>query len=169
MSTPTRNKNLVFVIAVLLLTNIAVLAYFLWFKDDKSKHQDKNRPGFMIEALQKEVGFTDQQIEAYKKLKEEQKETVRPLFDEMRKAKENLFKLLSDSLVTDSVLQQSADKIAEQQKNIEIQALQHFRKVRALCNSPEQREKYDSAVLRMMRKMGKVPRKSEESKEEEKK
>lgn len=33
MSTTSRNKNLIFIIAVLLLTNIAVLAYFLWFKN----------------------------------------------------------------------------------------------------------------------------------------
>ncbi len=168
MSTPSRNKNLVFIIAVLLLTNIGVLAYFLWFRDCEPKNHmgDRGRgSGIMIDALQKEVGFTDAQMDAYKKLKEEQKQTVRPLFEEMRKAKESLFQLVSDTAVTDSLVQQTADKIALQQKNIDIQALDHFKKVRALCTTDEQRVKYDSALLKMMRKMGKPPHKPDASKE----
>lgn len=169
MSTNTRNKNLLFIITVLLLTNIAVLAYFLWFRECSPKPaSNKDRNGVMIDALQKEVGFTDAQMTEYKKLKEQQKETVRPLFDEMRKAKESLFSLVSDSSVNDSIVQSSADRIAAQQKSIDIQALEHFKKVRMLCTSDEQRVKYDSAVLKMLRKMGKPPKKAEGSKEEKK-
>lgn len=63
MST-TRNKNLLFVIAVLLLTNIAVLVYFLGFKRSGDHPHDNNdrKGGFMVDMLQKEVGFDTTQI-----------------------------------------------------------------------------------------------------------
>lgn len=169
MSTTSRNKNLLFIIAVLLLTNIAVLGYFLWFKkpEPKQQHSRGGGPGMMIEALQKEVGFTDAQISEYKKLKDLQKETVRPLFDEMRKAKEGLFRLIADSTVSDSAIQAAGNAIAQQQKALDIETLNHFKKVRLLCSTDEQRVKYDSAVLQMFRKMGK-PRNSDQKKEDKK-
>jgi protein CpxP len=167
MSTTSRNKNLIFIIAVLLLTNIAVLGYFLWYKKPQPGAKHTDRPGMMIEALQKEVGFTDEQMEKYKLLKDQQRESVRPLFDQMRKAKENLFRLMSDSLSNDSTIEAAANEIATQQKALDIQTLSHFRKVRALCSSPEQQVKYDSAVLRMFRKMGRPPKRIE-SKDEKK-
>lgn len=167
MNTP-RNKNLLFIIAALLLTNIAVLLYFLWIKpcDHKPDSQKRNS---MTEMLQKEVGFTDEQVGQYKQLKEEQKASIRPMFDEMRKAKDSLFRLLSDPGINDSTINKVSDLIAQKQKALDLQTFNHFKKVRALCSTPEQRTKYDSMVLRMFRKMGKSPvRKNEEQGKEEK-
>lgn len=168
MSNTSRNKNLIFLVAVLLLTNIAVLAYFLWFKKPETKRPHTDRTGMFIEMLQKEVGFTDAQIEEYKKLKDQRKESGRPLFDEMRKAKESLFSLMTDTLASDSTIQAAADLIAAQQKALDVQTLNHFKKIRALCSNPEQQVKYDSAVLQMFRKMGKPPKRMEQGKEEKK-
>jgi len=63
MST-SKNKPLIFIIITLLLTNIGVLGYFLWFKKAPPK-KDNNPQTWMINALQKEVGFTDQQVVQY--------------------------------------------------------------------------------------------------------
>lgn len=167
MSTTSRNKNLVFIIAVLLLTNIAVLVYFLAFK----KHPDPKTGGprtGLTDMLQTEVGFNDDQVAQYKQLKEQQREKIRPLFDEMRKAKDNLFKLMGDSTVSDSMISIAADAIAQRQKMLDLETFSHFKKVRALCATPEQQVKYDSAVLRMFRKMGKPARRNEASKQEKK-
>ena len=166
MSTTSRNKNLIFIIAVLLLTNIAVLGYFLWFKKPGQPRHQPNRALVFMQMLQKEVGFTDTQLEQYKQLKDQRREAARPMFDEMRKAKENLFKLVSDSTVSDSAIQATANIIAEQQKALDIETLNHFKKIRALCNTAEQQVKYDSAVLRMIRKMGKPIKKADTGKEE---
>jgi periplasmic protein CpxP/Spy len=167
MSTP-RNKNLLFIIAALLLTNIAVLVYFLWIKPCEPKTDSQKRSS-MTEMLEKEVGFTDEQVGQYKQLKEEQKATIRPMYDEMRKAKDSLFRLLSDPSVNDSIINKVSDVIAQKQKALDLQTFNHFKKVRALCTTPEQQTKYDSLVLRMFRKMGKPPvRMNEEKGKEEK-
>ena len=162
MSTP-RNRNLLIIIGVLLLTNIAVLVYFLGQKKPaKPSDGEKDRAG-MAEMLQKEVGFTDEQTAQYKQLKEKQKQTIRPMYDDMRKTKDSLFRLLSYPETNDSLLNKISDAIAQKQKALDLQTFNHFKNVRTLC-TPEQQPKYDSMVLRMFRKMGKTLKHNEPAK-----
>jgi protein CpxP len=150
----SKSRSLIFIITVLLLTNIAVLGYFLWFQKP-SKHEDrgKGHKG-MATALQNEVGFNEQQVAQYRELKEKQWATLRPMFENMCRAKDSLFRLLSDENVNDLVINKTADIIASQQKAVDIQVFDHFKKIRNLCTS-EQRPKYDSLVQRIIKKMGK--------------
>ncbi|HEX5652780.1 MAG TPA: periplasmic heavy metal sensor [Chitinophagaceae bacterium] len=169
MSTTSRNKTLLFIIAVLLLTNIAVLVYFLGNKRQDNGKPPRSQRGGLSEMLQKEVGFNEDQVAKYKELKVQQWETIRPMFDQMRKAKDSLFRLMSDSTANDSVINKAAESIAAQQKALDLQAFNHFKRVRELCSNPDQQVKYDSAILRMFRKMGKPARRGENNKEEKSK
>ena len=166
MSNP-RNRNLLIIIAVLLLTNIAVLVYFLGSKKPVTQHGEKER-GSITEMLQKEVGFNDEQTAQYKQLKEKQRELIRPMYDDMRKAKDSLFRLLSYPDTSDSLLNKVSDAIAQKQKALDLQTFNHFKKVRALC-TPEQQPKYDSMVLRMFSKMGRPPHYGESEKKDKRK
>jgi len=166
MTNPSRNRNLIFIIAALLLTNIAVLVYFLWIKQPTTEGGGHGRPRIdMADRLKDSVGFNDEQVAQFKKLKDEQWATIRPLFDEMRKAKDSLFKLISDPDVSDSVINKTSDVIAQKQKALDLQTFNHFKKVRALC-TPDQQPKYDSLIQRMFRKMGRPVRHNEKEKEE---
>lgn len=167
-ATTTRNKNLIFIIAVLLLTNIAVLVYFLWPTKSHSKLSHGKGNG-MTEMLQNEVGFNDQQVAQYLQLRDRQRQTIRPMFDEMRKAKDSLFRLMGNTTVSDSTINRAADAIAQKQRALDLQTFNHFKQVRSLCVSPEQQVKYDSAVLKMFRKMGKPARRGDASKEKSEK
>jgi periplasmic protein CpxP/Spy len=168
MSTTSRNKNLIFIIAALLLTNIAVLVYFLWIKEPAPKPRDNRGGNGMTEMFQNEVGFTNEQIEQYKIMKEEQRATIRPMFDGMRKAKDSLWRLMSDTTVSDSVLNRAADAIAQKQKALDLQTFKHFQRLRAICK-PDQLAKYDTAILHLFSKMGKPAKKNEADKAKEKK
>ncbi|MFI5130888.1 MAG: Spy/CpxP family protein refolding chaperone [Chitinophagales bacterium] len=165
MNNPSRNRNLIFIIAVLLLTNIAVLAYFLWIKQPVQKRGGGNPKIGIADRLKDSVGFSDEQVAQYEKLKDDQWTSLRPMFDEMRKAKDNFFKLLSDPNSSDSVIDRASDVIAQKQKALDVQTFNHFKKVRALC-TPEQQAKYDSMIQRMFRKMGKPIRRNEKEKDE---
>ncbi|HRO70377.1 MAG TPA: Spy/CpxP family protein refolding chaperone [Chitinophagaceae bacterium] len=162
MSNP-RNKNLLIIIGVLLLTNIALLVFFLSQKPGKqSTAAVKNeRPG-IGEMLKNEVGFTDDQIAKYKELKEEQRQTIKPMYDDMRKTKESMFQLLGHP-AADSLVNQVTDAIAQKQKALDLQTFSYFRKVRSLCTA-EQQPKYDSLILHTFRKMGKSPKQGESKK-----
>jgi periplasmic protein CpxP/Spy len=170
MSTTTRNKNLIFIIAALLLTNIAVLVYFLWIKepDHKPKENKSRGNNGMTEILQKEVGFNEQQVAQYKQLKDVQWETIKPMFDQMRKSKDSLWRMMSDSTASDSAISKAADVIAQRQKTLDLQTFAHFKRVRAIC-TPDQLAKYDTAVLRMFSRMGKPAKRNDTDKSKEKK
>jgi protein CpxP len=166
--TTSRNKPLIFIIAVLLLTNIAVLSYFLWFKEPsgRDKGNEGKRPPRGIEApLQKEVGFNEDQLSQYRLLRDEQKKTIKPMFDDVRKAKDSLFSLIGNANADDSVVNSVADAIAQKQRAMDLRMFYHFKKIRALCK-PDQLEKYDSLVQRMMKKMGGPPRKEQDKKDD---
>jgi periplasmic protein CpxP/Spy len=169
MST-TRNRNLLIIIAALLLTNVAVLVYFLGQKkNEKAAPPDSGKDkNFVAEMLQKDVGFTDEQTAKYKELKGKQREKIRPMYDDMRKAKDSLFRLLSYPETSDSVVNKMADAIAQKQKAIDLETLNHFKRVRTLCTS-DQLSKYDTMILQMFRKMGKPVRHGESEKKENKK
>ena len=160
MSTTTTNRNLIAIIVMLILTNIGVLAYFLWFKPAE-KADDRDKLG-ITEMLEKEVGFTNEQLTTYKQMKDVQKKRIHPLFEEMRKAKEELFRQLGDTTASQATLEQLADTIGQRQKAIDLQIISYFREVRKLC-TPEQTAKYDSVIIRAFRKMGR-PAKTENKK-----
>lgn len=151
------------IIGVLLLTNIAVLAYFLSQKPGKhdGPHDRNERPG-IADMLQKEVGFSDEQVAKYKVLKEAQHQAIRPMYDDMRKTKDSLFRLLSQTGPTDSLVNHITDAIAQKQKSLDLQTFTYFKKVREIC-TPEQLGKYDSLILRTFRKMGGKPQRQAES------
>jgi Spy/CpxP family protein refolding chaperone len=165
MSTPA-NRNLLIIIGVLLITNIAMLVYFLSDKKSaKPAEQAKDNRTGVAEMLQKDVGFTDDQIAKYKTLKEKQKETIKPMFDDMRRAKDSLFRLLSYPETSDSLVSKAADIIAQRQKALDLQTFHHFKRVRTLC-TPEQHAKYDSLVIKMFSKMGRTQRHGDTDKKE---
>ena len=154
------NKTLVLIIVVLVLTNIAVLGYFLWYKkSDLPVKADRERNG-IAEPLEKEVGFSPEQLAQYRQLKEKQREVIRPMYEDMRKTKDSLFHFLSTREVGDSAVINLAANIGQKQRALDLQTFGHFKRVRALCR-PDQEIKYDSMMVRMFRKMGR-PRSEQE-------
>jgi hypothetical protein len=163
MSTSS-NRPLIFIIAVLLLTNIAVLSYFLWFKKQPG-HGDEikpdRKPG-METPLQKEVGFSEDQLVQYRQMRDEQMKAIKPMFEDVRKAKDSLFSLIGNSNMSDSAIGLIAEEIAQKQKVMDLRMFNHFKRIRGLCK-PDQLAKYDSVVQRMMKKMGgRSPRKDKD-------
>ena len=159
--TTSRNKPLIFIIAVLLLTNIAVLSYFLWFKKPAEPRRGDGGRGIETQ-LQNDVGFNEDQLVQYRQLRDEQKKALKPMFEDIRKAKDSLFSMISVN-VSDSVVNSLADAIAQKQKTIDLRMFNHFKKIRDLCK-PDQLAKYDSLVMRLMKKMGKPPRREQDRK-----
>jgi len=155
MSKPASNKTLLLIICVLLLTNIAVLAWVLWPRHGSGAADMQRNGSGASELLKSDVGFDAAQLAQYKTLKDRQKETVRPLFEDMRNSKDSLFRLLGDSLVTDSTLNNITDHIAAKQKSLDLLTFHHFSELRKICR-PDQRVAYDSMVVRMFHRNGRT-------------
>src|SRR5689334_14409849 len=89
------NKVLVLIIGVLLLSNVALL-YFYLSKPCSNKNQGGGQSPreYMIGRLKNEVGFSDEQISKYSELSDKHKEAMKPLFNDIYMAKDSLYKML---------------------------------------------------------------------------
>lgn len=160
MTNASKNRALILLIIILLLTNIAVLAYFLWPKQpDKLLNQDRNKYR-LLEPLKNEVGFSDSQIAEYKKIKDSRSGRIKGKVDDLRKVRDNFYHLLSTQNPSDSVLNSAADSIAYRQKLLDLETFEHFKILRKLC-APDQEARYDSMVQRIVHRWGSPIRNAE--------
>lgn len=147
MSTESsKNKTLLFIIFLLLLTNIAVIGYFGFFCKSKDKH--KGRESFST-ILQKEVGFDQQQVDKFNELKKSHWEQAKLKMDEIIKIKNSIYDLTKKPNTPDSVVERLADSIGRLQKQVEISAYKHVSGTRKIC-TPQQLPAYDSLMKRII-------------------
>jgi periplasmic protein CpxP/Spy len=149
------NKVLVFIIGVLLLSNIAMLYFYLTKKncEDKPKEPNKPRGEFMVEKLKNEVGFTDSQIAQYREIRSKHKEGMKPMFDDIFNAKDSLYKLLvQPQAPSDAVVKHYLEEIGNKQEVIDQRIFNHFLALKQLC-TPEQLPRYDSTIQKVIKGM----------------
>ena len=97
MSTGSKSKILIFIIAVLLIANIAMLVVYKKSEDEKKAIVDKNRFG-LTPFLKDQMKFSEPQMKDFEQLKTKQKEALRPFFDSLKSAKTDLYTLLDNLL-----------------------------------------------------------------------
>ena len=159
MKTST-TKILTIAVILLLLVNIAMLIFML--NRGKRPHDAKNPRGKgndPFEMLAKELNMTDEQRSTHLKLRDEYFNSVRPLFDSVRTAKEEFFGLIKEPNVNERLVDSFANRIAERQFAADKLTFEHFRRVRALYN-PDQQKKYDELVIKMIQRSGNKKRDS---------
>lgn len=149
----TKNRNLLVIIAVLLLTNVAVLGYFLWYKKPSNEYHGGRDKNGISDVLKKDVGFDTAQLASYKVMREKQKKVLHPMFDDMRKAKDSLFSMIGKAEAQDSIVLRLASHVGDKQEALDLQTFRYFSEVRKLCK-PDQQAKYDSLMTQMFKKMG---------------
>ncbi len=145
-------KTLIGVIIFLLLTNL-VLLYFTVFEKGNVNNVNKERENSTTNLLQKEVGFSENQIVQYKKIKEAHYKTTKPYFENLKVAKRSLYRLLPEAHINDSVLHSSAYKIGEQENELNLQLFNFYKTARQICR-PDQLPAYDSLIIRQMSDRG---------------
>jgi periplasmic protein CpxP/Spy len=141
----SRNKILVFFVAVLLLTNIGMLFYFVGGRGpSRSGHGDR-KTGAITSFLQNEIGFNKQQMDAFESLKQQHRAAMKPLFDNLGKSKDSFYALIGNPSIPDSILRSEADAIGKKQAALDLQFYQNFQSIRKIC-TPEQQVKFDSLM-----------------------
>jgi hypothetical protein len=155
MIRPPRQRWLLVLVAILLLTNIATLSIY-WIK--KPNHVDGpgrdngNREKRMGQFLVDQMKFDDTQAAAYWKLRDSMIASQRQVVDSMRNAKKSFFDLLNQPGATDSALIARSNEIAELQKRLDLATFRHFKNVRAICR-PDQLEKFDTVIKEIVNRM----------------
>ena len=155
MNRPPRQKWLLILVAILLLTNIATLSIY-WFK--KPDHEGgpnrdgANREKRMGQFMVDQMKFDATQEAAYWKLRDSMMVVQKPVMDSIRNAKKRFFDLLNQAETTDSILVARSNEIADLQKKLDIATFRHFKNVRAICR-PDQLQKFDTVIKEIVNRM----------------
>jgi len=149
MSSSSKTKILVTAVVFLLLTNIAMLVFFLCCKDPGRKNDHGGgREAMMRNFLQKDIGFTDQQLQQYDTLAKVHKENTKSSMDEMRNSREQDFKEISSGGFNDSTISLVATRSSARQKDMLGKMFLYFKDIRKLC-TPDQQPKFDSLFYKI--------------------
>jgi periplasmic protein CpxP/Spy len=166
----SRIKVLLFLIGILLVTNLVLLLFFVLNKKEDgeraSKRPSHDRSAMMRGFLKDSVGFSEQQLVQFDQIREKNREDMKPMFEEMRQSKLAFYNLLRTPGTPDSVSQAAADLMAEKQKAVDMAFYKNFENIRALC-TPEQQAKYDTLVQQIVKRMISPPRRGDSKQKKE--
>jgi Spy/CpxP family protein refolding chaperone len=140
------NKVFIIIIALLLISNIATIIMM----NSNRKPVDDHK-GAMRNYLQKEIGFSAQQLQEFDTIKSIHRREVKPIFEQMRENKKSNLQKLGASGFSDSALAATASAAASEQQAVELKLLRHIRDIRNIC-TPSQRAVFDTGFYKVMSK-----------------
>ena len=159
-----KNKVLVTVIGILLLANVAMLVFFI--VGMRRPPEEPRRQSFSTaNYLQKEVGFSEEQLNKFTEIRDREKEKVNVLFDQVRSVKDSFFIMLRDPSISNETLEAASARIGAKQKALDMQVFLSVREIRNIC-TPEQQAKFDSIVPKVVYKIVGSMRKRQDKKED---
>lgn len=140
------SRIFIIIIALLLIANIATLTLLLTGKKDKSEH-----PSRMRAFLKTEAGFSEKQLQDFDSVRADYKAQAKILLSGMQNDKQANLKQLAGSDFGDSVLLHAATAAAADQQKVEMNMLEHLRRIRNLC-TPAQRAVFDTGFYKILSK-----------------
>lgn len=158
----TKNKILILVLAVLLITNVAMLVLFLNRPEGNKGFKRGGREAVLTDFVQKDLGFNEQQMQQFDSLGKVHREKVKQLMDTLRNKKEEALVKVAAAGFADSALLESAGQSSLGQTAMELLMLRHFKNIRSLC-TPAQQAKFDTSYYKLWHRKGE-PEKAEKSK-----
>jgi flagellar basal body-associated protein FliL len=147
----SKNKPLLFIILILLVANLAGIAYnYFMMKKDGPKHSPMDRKEIMGRYLKDDLKFTDEQMARYKTLSASNKTETEPLIEALKQEREKRLNFLREHNYADSALDQAVNRSMHRQAALDRKMLEFIRNVRALCND-RQKQAFDTGFYKMMR------------------
>jgi protein CpxP len=151
MTRPSRQKWLLVLVGILLVTNIITLAVFWLNKKPRKDNNSQQRPR-MGKFIVDQMKFDSTQEASYWIMRDSMMNKQRPVWDSIRSAKMRYFELVNQPGVSDSLLHARADEVMAYQKKLDSITLRHFQLVRTLVH-PDQVQKFDTVIQEIVNRM----------------
>ena len=151
MNTITKNKWFLFLLGFLFLANIALLLSFFVFGEKSDVYRGRQSSSSTKGYLSRELQLTKEQDSAFAKMKEVHFKAMNPLWEEIRKTKDSLFRQMNNPDMNDSAIAAFTERIAAKNKLADEMMFKHLREMRKQC-SPEQQQKFDTLIPQMLTK-----------------
>jgi hypothetical protein len=139
MKNIVKNKLFTWVILLLVLANLVTIVFY-W-----AGRLHQMTEGSPREFLVRQLKFDEHQKKQYFDLAQEHHENAQKIREKIKISKDALFDLIKQSNVSDSTQRATARNVSLNLEELDLYTLEHFKKVRALCNQ-EQKEKFDAII-----------------------
>jgi hypothetical protein len=150
MTDNTRFRQLWFAILGLLIINLGMLLW-MWLSASSPIGKPSGPP--MLTVLVEKLGFDQQQKTQLDVLVKRHFAEVDPIRDSVRILKDQLFKQLPNTALSNSQLDSICGVIAQKMAQTDQMVFRHFQEIRALC-TPEQQQKFDRIIQDLLHQQG---------------
>jgi Spy/CpxP family protein refolding chaperone len=144
-----KNKSLIILIAVLLLSNI-ILAYLLFFN---KRGMNKNS---MHQKYLKEIGFNAAQVDSFMQIREKGREAVKPIMDSLSQSRNAYLTALSKTPNDTIAIQNLLAKSNEWMFKMDKHNYNNLMEAKKIC-TPEQLKNFDSLIIERFLKRNRKP------------
>jgi hypothetical protein len=142
-----KNKWILFLLGILLLANISLLLGFFVFGDGPGSARERREDVF--KTFSTKMHLTGEQEKAFRAMKESHAESMKPLWDSIRKTKESLYSELGNPSQGDSLAELISARLATLNREADLRLFHHFQEVRKQC-TPEQQAIFDTLIPHVM-------------------
>jgi hypothetical protein len=142
-----QNKWILFLLALLVVANISLLLGFYVFGE--GPNNGKNLKEDTFKAFAEKMHLTAAQDSLMRKMKQEHNEHMKPLWEEIRKTKDTLYRQLGAALGADSAANVISLRLSVLNHEADMRIFHHFQEVREQC-TPEQQAIFDTLIPKWM-------------------
>jgi periplasmic protein CpxP/Spy len=143
-----QNKTLTFIIIFLLVANLGLLAYYIFFKDRRSHAKRKH----IYEFVKNDLKFDETQMKTFEDSRGKNRQRVRQLLEDLANTKDSFYQLVLIENLDDSILFDRGLAIADKQRAVDMEFFRQFKALQAMC-TPEQLTRFDSTFMPMVKRM----------------
>ena len=142
-----KNKWILFLLGLLLVANISLLLGFFVFGEGPGPARSSREDAF--KSFSVKMHLTGEQEKAFRAMKEHHAESMKPLWERIRKTKDSLFRQVGHLDNGDSMATVLSIRLAALNREADMQLFHHFQEVRKQC-TPDQQAIFDTLIPRVM-------------------
>ena len=140
-------KVLTFSVIALVILNLGIMVFFMVIKPREFKNGSRL---LIIEKLH----FDDPQKKQFRVLIEQHVKKIKRYESTILSTKEVLYLQLSQSKIDLKAKDSLINVLGNMQKKVETARLKHFKAIKSICNTPQQKEAFKNLTLDLAQKIG---------------
>lgn len=138
-------KVLTYSVIILAILNLSMIVFFIFIKPREFRNHRNGPRKMIIEKLH----LDKQQQEQFELLVEKHIDKIKEFDKEIQQTKENLYTQLSLPKVDVKIKDSLITSLGDLQKQIETARFNHFKNIRKICNTPEQKEDFKELTVEL--------------------
>jgi protein CpxP len=159
MTQEKKIRSLFIVIAFLFVTNVVLLLFLIFGKNDDRNSQHTDKRSVIETFLQDKIKFDEKQMALYKNIRNADFEKRVPIFDTLKSAKSRFYENIYNDSIPDSVINKLAEVVSEKQMVVDKHMFEYFKSIRRICTA-DQLPLFDSSFRDVVEKITAVKFKS---------